>query len=185
MKNSIVISIVVLISALFSCQNATNTGNGVNEESAEASSVSGQSAVTDDQSAPNVVKVAISSTDHSTLVKAVTAAELVDVLSNNGPFTVFAPTNEAFSQLPAGTLEELLKPEKKTDLQNILQYHVWVGVLTDNLMSDGLVLNMVDGNNATLTMKDGKYMVNDANIVASVRASNGIVHVIDKVIMPK
>lgn len=165
-----------------SCQN--NQSSSAESTLSDVPKSVGQSGVQDDISAPNVVKVAVSSKDHSTLVTAIQAAELVDALSNAGPFTVFAPTNEAFNQLPAGTVEGLLKPEKKTDLQNILQYHVWLGVLNTDAMKDGQVLNMVNGDNITLHAKDGKFVVGDANIVATVRASNGIVYVIDKVLLP-
>ncbi|MBK8339734.1 MAG: fasciclin domain-containing protein [Flavobacteriales bacterium] len=138
----------------------------------------------DDLSQKNVVGVAVGSPDHSTLVTAVKAAELVDALSNAGPFTVFAPTNAAFAALPAGTVEGLLKPEKKADLQDVLQYHVFVGVLKAEQLLDGRSLGMVNGSNAKISVKDGKVMINDATVVASVPASNGIVHVIDKVILP-
>ena len=89
----------------------------------------GQSTVQDDVSQKDVVKVAVGSPDHTTLVTALKTAEYVDVLTNAGPFTVFAPTNAAFEKLPAGTVEGLLKPESKDDLRNILEYHVFVGVL--------------------------------------------------------
>ena len=138
----------------------------------------------DDQSQKNVVGVAVGSADHSTLVTAVKAAELVDALSNAGPFTVFAPTNAAFDALPTGTVEGLLEPEKKSDLQDILQYHVAVGVFKPDMLRDGQSLGMVNGSNARITVKDGKVMINDATVLASVPASNGIVHVIDKVILP-
>lgn len=144
----------------------------------------GQSAVVDEVSQPNIVQVAINSKDHSTLVTAVKAAELVDVLSNAGPFTVFAPTNAAFDALPAGTLENLLKPENKRKLQDILQHHVAVAVYKADSFYDGQVLEMVDGNNITFSVKDGKVKIGDASIVASVPASNGIIHVVDKVILP-
>lgn len=144
----------------------------------------GQSTVQDDQSQKNVVGVAVGSTDHTTLVAAVKAAELVDALSNAGPFTVFAPTNAAFDALPAGTVEGLLKPEKKSDLQDILQYHVAVGVFKPEMLRDGQSLGMVNGSNAKITVKDGKVMIDGATVIASVPASNGIVHVIDKVILP-
>lgn len=144
----------------------------------------GQSTVVDDRSQKNVVGVAVGSKDHTTLVAAVKAAELVDALSNAGPFTVFAPTNAAFDALPPGTVEGLLKPEKKADLQDILQYHVAVGVFRPEMLHDGQTLGMVNGANATIHMKDGKIMINDATVLASVPASNGIVHVIDKVILP-
>ena len=145
----------------------------------------GQSAVKDDDSQKDIVKVAIGSADHSTLVKAVQAAGLVDVLSNAGPFTVFAPTNAAFDKLPAGTLDKLMQPSSKSDLENILQYHVYVGVIKTDLMNDGQVLGQANGGNIKISVKDGKVMVNDkATILASVPASNGIIHVIDEVLVP-
>ena len=140
--------------------------------------------VKDDLSQKNVVGVAVGSPDHSTLVTAVKAAELVDALSNAGPFTVFAPTNAAFDALPAGTVEGLLEPAKKSDLQDVLQYHVFVGVLKAESLRDGQTLGMVNGSNAKISVKDGKVMINDANIVAVVPASNGLVCVIDKVLLP-
>lgn len=145
----------------------------------------GQSGVKDDVSTPNVVQVAVGSADHTTLVTAVKAAALVDVLSNAGPFTVFAPTNAAFDKLPAGTVEGLLKPDQKDALSNILEYHVYVGVIKTEAMRDGQILGQVNGKNITVSVKDGKYMINDkATIVASVPASNGIIHVIDEVLLP-
>ncbi len=166
------------------------SGEGKSEASensnstAEASATHGQSAVNDEFSKPDVVKVAVGSKDHTTLVTAIKAAELVDVLSNAGPFTVFAPVNAAFDKLPAGTVEGLLKPEKKSELQNILQYHVFVGGLKLEDLKDGQTLNMVNGDNAKITVKEGKVQINGANIVGSVTASNGIVHVIDAVLLP-
>jgi len=145
----------------------------------------GQSGVQDDMSARNVVQVAVGSAEHTTLVKAVQAAELVDALSNAGPFTVFAPTNAAFEQLPAGTVEGLLAPEKKEDLADILQYHVSLGVFKAENLTDGQVIGQVNGGNITITIKDGKTIINGtATIVTSIQASNGIVHVIDGVLLP-
>ncbi|MBI1766967.1 MAG: fasciclin domain-containing protein [Bacteroidetes bacterium] len=151
---------------------------------AEAPALGGQSSVKDDASAKNVVQVAVASKDHSTLVTAVTSADLVDALSNAGPFTVFAPTNAAFAKLPEGTLEGLLKPEKKNDLQNILQYHVAVGVYQLENLNDGQKLGMVNGDNVTFTMKDGKLTINGASIIGTVKASNGVVYIIDNVLLP-
>ncbi|HKR07182.1 MAG TPA: fasciclin domain-containing protein [Bacteroidia bacterium] len=180
---------VIGISFMLSCSG--NSSENQNTEAPADVSVSstngstaGQAGVSDDVSNPNVVKVAVNSKDHSTLVTAVQTADLVNALSNNGPFTVFAPTNAAFDALPAGTVEGLLKPEKKDALTDILQYHVYVGVLNTENLQDGQVIGMVNGGNATIHVTDGKYMINDANIVTSVPASNGIVHVIDKVILP-
>ena len=134
--------------------------------------------------AANVVQVAVNSKDHSTLVTAIKTAELVDALSNPGPFTVFAPTNAAFDKLPAGTVESLLKPESKAKLQDILQYHVYLGVLRPNMLTDGLDLGQANGDHAAIVIKDGKKTINGASIVASVPAANGIVYVIDTVLLP-
>ena len=132
----------------------------------------------------DVVDVAIASKDHGTLVKAVVTAELVEVLKNPGPFTVFAPTDEAFKKLPAGTVEGLLKPESKEALRNILQYHVSVGVFTEELLTDGRVLSQANGDDVTIASKNGARTVNGAKILGTVRATNGIVHVIDTVLLP-
>ncbi len=175
---------ILALAALTACGGGTEQPAATDAKAEANAPDGGQSTVVDDQSQKNVVGVAVGSADHTTLVAAVKAAELVDALSNAGPFTVFAPTNAAFDALPAGTVEGLLKPEKKADLQSVLQYHVFVGVLKADNLRDGQMIGMVDGGNAKITVKDGKVMVNDANVVASVPASNGIVHVIDKVIFP-
>jgi len=161
-----------------------------NEESTTAATpntteTTGQSGIKDDISTPNVVQIAAGSKDHTTLVAAVKAASLVDVLSNAGPFTVFAPTNAAFDKLPAGTVEGLLKPDQKDALSNILEYHVYVGVIKTDAMRDGQSLGQVNSKNITISVKDGKYMINGkATILASIPASNGIIHVIDEVLLP-
>jgi uncharacterized surface protein with fasciclin (FAS1) repeats len=144
----------------------------------------GQSAVKDDLSQKDVVKVAAGSKDHTTLVKAVQTAEYVDVLSNAGPFTVFAPTNAAFEKLPPGTVADLLKPENKAKLRDILEYHVAVGTYRAEMLRDGQTLNMANSGNVKLSVKNGKIMLNGAaTVVASVPASNGIVHVVDAVVL--
>lgn len=143
-----------------------------------------QAAVKGDVAKKNVVQVAVDSKDHSTLVTAIKAAELVDSLSNPGPFTVFAPTNAAFDKLPAGTVNDLLKPENKAKLQDILEYHVFVGVIQPNMLVDGRDLGEANGDHVTISAKDGKKTVNGATILASVPAANGIVHVIDGVLLP-
>ncbi len=154
-------------------------------DTASAAAGPGQSAVQDDESQKNVLQVAIGSKDHSTLVTAVQAAGLVDVLANAGPFTVFAPTNAAFDKLPVETLESLLKPENKNALSDILEYHVYVGVIKTENMRDGQKLNQVNLKNIEISNKDGKILLNGSvNILASVPASNGIVHVVDGVLLP-
>lgn len=177
--STLFISLIILLS---SCGEKATTASNTSTES--ASPVGGQSAVQDDVSMKDVVKVAIGSPDHKTLVTAVKAAQLVDVLSNAGPFTVFAPTDAAFAKLPAGTVEGLLKPDKKDALTDILQYHVTTSSLKTEYLTDGMKLGMVNGGSATISVKNGKYQINGANIIASVPASNGIVHVIDAVLLP-
>jgi len=166
---------------------ACNSNNTETKEvsAASESTNAGQANVNDESSMKNIVKIATGSADHSTLVKALQQAELVDVLANPGPFTVFAPTNAAFDKLPAGTLDGLMKAEKKADLQNILQYHVTTSSLKADFFKDGQTIGMVNGDNVTITVKDGKVILNNsATIVASVQGSNGMVHVIDGVLLP-
>ena len=134
----------------------------------------------------NIVENAAGSADHTTLVAAVKAAGLAETLSGAGPFTVFAPTNEAFNKLPAGTVDNLLKPEMKKDLTNILTYHVVAGKLMAADLKDGQKLKTVEGGELTVSIKDGKVMINGANVtIADVVSSNGVTHVIDAVLMPK
>jgi len=173
---------IMLISCNQNKEAQTQTSSSVAEP---AAATGGQENVQDDESEKNVVKVAMSSKYHTTLVAAIKQAELVTALSNAGPFTVFAPTNEAFDKLPKGTVESLMKDDKKADLQNILQYHVAVSVMKAESFHDGQVLGMVNGDNITISMKDGKVTLNNsAHIIASVSASNGIIHVIDAVLLP-
>ncbi len=134
----------------------------------------------------NIVENAAESSDHTTLVAAVKAADLAGTLSGTGPFTVFAPTNEAFNKLPAGTVDNLLKPDMKKDLTKILTYHVVPGKLMASDLTDGQKLKTVEGEELTVTVKDGKVMINGANVtIADVVSSNGVTHVIDAVLMPK
>lgn len=145
----------------------------------------GQSTVQDDESQKNIVQVAVASPDHKTLVAALKAAEYVDALSNAGPFTVFAPTDAAFNALPAGTVEDLVKPENKDKLRDILEYHVYVGVIRENMIQNGMSLNEVNGQNVKLGKTGDKITVNGANIVGTVPTSNGIIYVVDQVLLPK
>jgi uncharacterized surface protein with fasciclin (FAS1) repeats len=166
---------------------ACNSGadNKTTSSSATSFDTHSQSGIQDSLSKPNVVQIAMGSKEHSTLVEAVKAADLVTSLSNAGPFTVFAPTNAAFEKLPKGTVEDLLKPEKKDALTDILQYHVYVGVLKADQLMDGQSLGMVNGDNIKITMVDGKPVINGkAHILVSIPASNGIVHIIDEVLLP-
>jgi uncharacterized surface protein with fasciclin (FAS1) repeats len=145
----------------------------------------GQSAVQDDESQKNIVQVAVSSAEHKTLVAALKAAEYVDALSNAGPFTVFAPSDEAFGKLPGGTVEDLVKPENKEKLRDILEYHVYVGVIRESMIQRKMTLNQVNGKNVTLTKNEGKLQVNGANILGSIPTSNGIIYIVDQVLIPE
>nr|MDQ6904174.1 fasciclin domain-containing protein [Bacteroidota bacterium] len=145
----------------------------------------GQENVSDNESQKDIVKVAASSKDFTTLVAALKQADLVTSLSNAGPFTVFAPSNAAFDKLPSGTLDGLMKDGKKDDLANILQYHVALGGLKSADFKDGQVLGMANGDNVTIHVKDGKITLNNsAQITATIQASNGIIYAIDGVLLP-
>lgn len=134
----------------------------------------------------NIVENALGSSDHTTLVAAVKAAGLVETLSGTGPFTVFAPTNEAFAKLPAGAVDNLLKPEMKKDLTGVLTYHVVPGSYKSSDLKSGMELTTVQGQKIKLTEKNGEWWVNDAKItIADVISSNGVTFVIDGVLMPK
>ncbi len=186
-KTAIKSLVIFGMAALMGCGSETQTNSNSSEAQAEpATEAVGQSGVKDDVSNPNIVQVAAGSKDHTTLVAAVKAASLVDALSNAGPFTVFAPTNAAFDKLPAGTVEGLLKPEKKEALSDILGYHTYVGSLKAEYFQDGQTFEQVNGGKITISIKDGKTFVNGtAEIVASIPTSNGMIHVIDQVLLPK
>ncbi|MFN3938167.1 MAG: fasciclin domain-containing protein [Gemmobacter sp.] len=134
--------------------------------------------------ANDIVDIAAGNSAFETLVAAVQAAGLVDTLKGEGPFTVFAPTDEAFAALPEGTVENLLKPENRDQLVAILTYHVVPGKVMSTDLSDGLTATTVQGGDVTITL-DGGPRVDGANIVtADIEASNGVIHVIDQVILP-
>lgn len=144
----------------------------------------GQASVVDSSSVPTVASVAAGSKDHTTLVAALKAANLVDALANPGPFTVFAPVNAAFDKLPPGTVESLLKPENKSQLTSILQHHVTTSALDVDALTDGQEMSMVSAGSEKITKKDGATYIGGAKIIASIHASNGWVHVIDAVLVP-
>lgn len=132
----------------------------------------------------DIVDTAAGNSDFETLVAAVQAAGLVDTLKGEGPFTVFAPTDDAFAAL-GSTVEDLLKPENKDQLTAILTYHVVPGKVMSTDLTDDMMAATVQGSDVTIDLDNG-VMVNDANVVtADIETSNGVIHVIDKVIMPK
>lgn len=146
----------------------------------------------------DVVDIAIGSADHTTLVAAVKAADLVTTLKSKGPFTVFAPTNSAFAKLPAGTVESLVKPENKGTLAKILTYHVVSGNLDAAAVINAVkagqgkaVVTTVSGGKLTVTLDNGKVKLTDESgnsafvTAADLKGSNGVVHVIDSVVLPK
>ena len=134
--------------------------------------------------AADIVDTAAGNDQFSTLVAAVKAAGLVETLKGEGPYTVFAPTNEAFEALPAGTVEDLLKPENKDKLTAILTYHVVPGKVMSSDLQDDMNAKTAQGSDVMIDLDNGP-MVNDAKIVtADIEADNGVIHVIDKVIMP-
>ena len=181
-KSLFILSLVSL--ALISCKkNDTVTAASASETT---TATHGQEGIQDSDSAPDIVKLATGNKDLSTLVTAVEKAGLATSLSNAGPFTVFAPVNAAFDKLPAGTVDDLLKPENNGKLGDILGHHTYVGVIKADQLTDGQNLGMVDGKNITIKMVNGKPTVNGTvNIVTSVPASNGMVHVVDGVILPQ
>ncbi len=184
-----ILTLAICSSFLFlSCSQSAEQQQGTDETAAvqqdQPATASGIENVDDPNSTPTVVKVAVSSKDHTTLVAALKAVDLVTSLANAGPFTVFAPVNAAFDKLPAGTVDNLLKPENKDQLATILQHHVTVSTFKAENVTDGQKLGMVDGTTVTIGLKDGKMTVDGHPVLASIQASNGIVHVIDAVLLP-
>jgi uncharacterized surface protein with fasciclin (FAS1) repeats len=178
--------IYIILSAIFILSSC----GGIDEKpvknaTTETVSETGQENVKDDVSQKDIVKIAASSPDHTTLVAALKQAGYVNDLSNAGPFTVFAPTNAAFDKLPAGTLDDLMKNENAAQLKAILEYHVAVGGYKTEFMQDGQTIGMASGSNITIQKNGDKIMLNNsANIIATVPASNGTIHVIDAVLLP-
>ena len=133
----------------------------------------------------DIVDTAVEAGSFTTLVAAVEAAGLVETLKGEGPFTVFAPTDDAFAALPAGTVEDLLKPENKDQLVSVLTYHVVPGKVMSTDLTDDMMAATVQGSDVTIDLDNG-VMVQDATVVTpDIEASNGVIHVIDKVILPE
>jgi len=150
-----------------------------------ASCVPVLTSVADDKKGKNIVETAVAAEGFSTLVAAVKAGELVDALSGKGPFTVFAPTDEAFAKLPEGTLESLLKPEAKGKLQDILKYHVVSGKVMAADVVKLTSAKTLGGKEVKVVVKDGTVMVNKSKVVKTdIECTNGVIHVIDTVLLP-
>lgn len=183
--------VLIICSGLFflaSCSspenNNTTAATGEDVTSANESN-KGQAYVQDDASMPNILQIAIGSKDHTTLVAAVQAAGLENSLANAGPLTVFAPTNDAFAALPQGTVENLLKPENKAALANILQYHVTPSKYSKDFIKNFDKLGQANSGYVPVTVDEsGEVLVGGARILGTVEAGNGLVHVVDKVMLP-
>lgn len=182
----VLLSAALTVFLLFGCKDQSKSENAINDSGAstEEAKEQGQAFIEDDESVPNVLQIAIGSPDHTTLVAAVQAADLENALVNAGPLMVFAPTNEAFDALPEGTVDDLLKPENKEALANILKHHVTPGNYSKDFLKNFKKLGQANDQNTTVEVKGDDVYVGGAKIVASVPAGNGIVHVVDKVILP-
>jgi uncharacterized surface protein with fasciclin (FAS1) repeats len=133
----------------------------------------------------DIVDTAVAAGQFNTLAKALQAAGLVDTLKGKGPFTVFSPTDEAFAKLPAGTIDELLKPENKEKLVSILTYHVVPGAVSSKKVATMKSAKTVNGKDVSISAEGGSVKINDAKVIkADIKASNGVIHVIDSVLMP-
>nr|WP_299384018.1 fasciclin domain-containing protein [Allomuricauda sp.] len=180
------IGLFIVAFMLTGCKNETKTQNPSSQPEATEQSTKkqGQAFLKDDEATPNVLDIAIGSKDHTTLVAAVQAAELENALVNAGPLMVFAPTNEAFDALPEGTVENLLKPENKATLAGILQYHVTPGKYSKDFLKKFKKLGQANNQDVQVEVVGDDVLVGGAKILASVPAGNGIVHVVDKVMLP-
>jgi uncharacterized surface protein with fasciclin (FAS1) repeats len=188
MKTTIKILLVLLVTLGISCKESSNEKVASETDNSSSTSATtnrqGQAFLKDDEAKPTVLTIAINSPDHTTLVAAVQAAELENVLVNTGPLMVFAPTNEAFDALPEGTVENLLKPENKGDLANILKYHVTPGNYSKEFLKKFKTLGQANNQYVTVEVIGDDVYVGEAKILASIKAGNGIVHVVDKVLLP-
>ncbi|SDQ55160.1 fasciclin domain-containing protein [Flagellimonas zhangzhouensis] len=190
MKSTIKLSIMGLFSLLTifsSCKNGPQNETkdlGQSESTITSEYTKGQAFIEDDGSTPNVLQIALKSEDHTTLVAAVQAAQLENVLVNAGPLMVFAPTNTAFDALPEETLNDLLKAENKDALSNILKYHVTPGNYSKDFLKNFKKLGQANNQDVFVEVKGDDVYVGGAKIIGSISAGNGIVHIVDKVILP-
>ena len=189
MKPNTKIIIYLLIALLtISCKNENKTEQTQQtkiENEAQDNKKQGQAFIEDDVAKPNVLQIAMGSENHTTLVAAVQAAQLENALVNAGPLMVFAPTNDAFNALPEGAVETLLKPENKAKLALILKHHVTPGNYSKDFLKKFKRLGQASNENVVVEVKGDDVYVGGAKIIATIPAGNGIVHVVDKVILPK
>jgi uncharacterized surface protein with fasciclin (FAS1) repeats len=182
MKTTNLFSIIAIVSLILSsCTGKSSTNTEVQAEEFETH---GQAGVVDKTEVKNILQIAASSDAHTTLAAAVTAADMQNVLANPGPLTVFAATNAAFEKLPEGTVEDLLKPENKETLARIIMFHAAPGTYKGKGLKDGQKLFMASGHYIDVEVKDDGTYVNGSKILATIDASNGVVHVVDDVFLP-
>ncbi|TVZ27547.1 putative surface protein with fasciclin (FAS1) repeats [Gillisia sp. Hel_I_86] len=182
--------LLAMILLFISCGEKKESGqnddtNPTEVSNSEAPERQGQAFIKDDESQPTVLDIAIGSKDHTILVKAVQAAQLENVLVNAGPLMVFAPTDAAFKELPEETLNDLMKPENKEKLAYILKHHVTPGNYNKEFLKKFKKLGQASDQSIPVEVKGDDVYVGGAKILASVPAGNGIVHVVDKVILPE
>jgi len=184
-----ILSFLFLLVLFIGCSTKeSGTNNGTSSNNFEGNTPLGQASVVDDVSAKNILQVAIGSKDHSTLVAAVQAANIEHVLVNAGPLTVFAPVNSAFDALPEGTVDNLLKPENKSALAEILTRHAAPGSFNiEGLKKEakkGRKIYTATGDYLEVTVEGEDIFIAGAKILGTVQTSNGIINVVDKVILP-
>lgn len=182
MKKINCLSIIVSVSLIVTA--CSGDGSSTTANQAESFDTHGQAGVVDKDSDKNILQIAASSDAHTTLAAAATAADMLDVLANPGPLTVFAPTNAAFEKLPAGAVEDLLKPENKETLARLIMFHASPGTFKGKLLKNGQKLYMASGHYLDVEVKDDGTYVNGSKIVATIDASNGVVHVVEDVFLP-
>jgi len=182
MKKVKFFSIIAVLSMILA--GCSGDGSGTQAVETEEFKTHGQAGVVDKDSDKNILQIAASSEAHTTLAAAVAAADMLDVLANPGPLTVFAATNTAFDKLPEGTVEDLLKPENKETLARIIMFHAAPGTYTGKQLKNGMKLYMASGHYIDVEVKEDGTYVNGSKIVATIDASNGVVHVVEDVFLP-
>jgi uncharacterized surface protein with fasciclin (FAS1) repeats len=182
MKTSCLFSAFAILALIFSA--CSGDGSTTTQVQTEEFDTHGQSGVVDKTDVKNILQIAASSDAHTTLAAAVTAADMLDVLANPGPLTVFAATNAAFEKLPEGTVEDLLKPENQETLARIIMFHAAPGTFKGKYLKDGQKLFMASGHYIDVEINDEGTFVNGSKIMATIDASNGVVHVVEDVFLP-
>lgn len=185
-SQSIYWSVLLTGILIMGCQSdpGKSAASGDRSSGIELTKEQGQAFIEDDTSSPNILRIAVESPDHKTLVAAVQAADLENALVNAGPLMVFAPTDQAFGELPDGTVEDLLKPENKEALANILKFHVTPGNYDREFLKKFKKLGQANDQNVLVEVKEDEVYVGGARIIGTIPASNGIIHVVDKVMLP-